>query len=89
MPQRQRAWLVEIWHVATLVRQSVTECRLSALWPLSAAEHSPEECSQSRKVLAREPTDVAAIPTSAELFPNSKQWRSAVLPAVLAGRPQP
>jgi hypothetical protein len=47
----------------TLVRQSLTECRGSVLRPLSAAEHSPEGCSQPKKVLARKLTTVTAIPT--------------------------
>jgi hypothetical protein len=78
----------------TLVRQSLTECRGSVLRPLSAAEHSPEGCSQPKKVLARKLTTVTAIPTpltasqtgKRSLFAYRRQANSN-LTSVSAGQP--
>ena len=63
MPQRQRARLGGDSARCDPRAPVGDRVQLSALWPLSAAEHSSEECSQPKKVLAREPTTVTAIPT--------------------------
>jgi hypothetical protein len=53
---------VEIRHVANFPCQSVME-QLSALRPLSAAERSPGDRIEPKKVLVREPIIITATPT--------------------------
>ena len=69
MAQRQRARLVVIWHVATLVRQSVTECSY-ALSGRCPPWGTPRKSAASLEGAGQRADDRHSDPNSGDRFPT-------------------